>query len=147
MFSRGLNGIHNPGFLGGPKQTFIFPWVFNGGLMVRSTARLSTRSCHETHYCYCSPKACLNPTGGASGKNGWVATNNGPLSHQKETTADFRRRKQKRDAGKNATIFLGGGFLVCISYTRFFLIAKFCMIFFSVQQQDSGNVTIRQMRP
>lgn len=28
------------------------------------TARLSTSSCRETHYCYCSPKVCLNPTGG-----------------------------------------------------------------------------------
>lgn len=27
------------------------------------TPRLSTSSCRETHYCYCSPKVCLNPTG------------------------------------------------------------------------------------
>ena len=147
------------------KHPYIFPWVKKRGLqnaMLRKNvssglpARLSTRSCHETHYCYCSPKTCLNPTGGVlTGKNGGVGkpTNNGPFdSHQKETRPQPNLDENiERDAGKNAhTIFFFlGGVLVCISYTRwfFFKLQNSGWFFCSVQQQESGNVKIRQMRP
>lgn len=89
------------------------------------TARLSTSSCRETHYCYCSPKVCLNPTGG--NRIHWEMV---------EKTAWF----------KNSADFLhwdAGKMHFCnYLFISYIFIAKFWMIF-SVKQQESGHRFIK----